>query len=171
MSGIHPDPSIFFDVVLTEMFAVLFERYQLLFVDLDAEVFQISKLASGNSTARDTANFLRQRFGSGHTHTGCVDVLQQRQCGIACIGTLTVQAQRFPETRPIRCVNRSSTSIQCRHTHLLYPLLCVCTSITLLKFDLVYVKADRVNDGSDEFERRRSGSGRTCGTRSRLVSV
>jgi hypothetical protein len=31
MSGIHPDPS--FDVVLTEMFAVLFERYQLLFVD------------------------------------------------------------------------------------------------------------------------------------------
>jgi hypothetical protein len=65
MSGIHPDPSIFFDVVLTEMFAVLFERYQLLLLILDkAEVFQISKLASGNSTARDTANFLRQRFAA-----------------------------------------------------------------------------------------------------------
>jgi hypothetical protein len=123
MSGIHPDPSIFFDVVLTEMFAVLFERYQLLLLILDkAEVFQISKLASGNSTARDTANFLRQRFAAV-TPIQAVDVLQhQRQCGIACIGTLTVRAQRFPETRPIRCVNRSSTSIQCRHTHLLYPL-------------------------------------------------
>jgi hypothetical protein len=49
------------------MFAVLFERYQLLDFD-KAEVFQISKLASGNSTARDTANFLRQRFAAAVLH-------------------------------------------------------------------------------------------------------